>query len=428
MNRNHVIIALFCAVMLSGLAVLSCRSKSGTSRTATVSSAHASALASSAPSGAPLLDATPPGASAHTATATRPPWRTWPVGELITDSHVHITPTPVSVEQTLTVFRESGIGRFVTKSAGPVGSMRYRATLALEQAMKGRMRSFANIDWSGINEPGFIKKQLADLAQAKRDGIVGIKIFKALGLGVRDAQGKLIPVDSPKVAPLFEECGKLGLIMAWHVADPVAFFEPVTPQNERYDELKMAPDWSFHGGDYPTHAQLMEAQERVIRKHPKTVFLLIHFGNNPENLDYVERLLDTYPNVYTDTSARVPEIGRHPVEKVRALFIKHQDRILFGSDFICGPKGSMQLGSVSETEPTVADAKLFYDRHWEYFETNHQQMTHPTASQGNWKINGIGLPPAVLQKLYVTNADKLLFRGEFPKPYVAPTESPASSP
>jgi predicted TIM-barrel fold metal-dependent hydrolase len=365
------------------------------------------------------VDSSPPVASSAPAAASSSPaaWRTWDPKTPIIDSHVHIIPTKAGLSRALEVFDQVGVGQFAVKSAGYVGSPKYEATLAMSHAVGDRMRAFANIDWRGVNDPNFAKKQVKLLEQAKRDGIVGIKIFKALGLAVRDKKGKLIPIDAPRLRPIFDACGRLGLIVAWHVADPVAFFKPVTPDNERYDELKMAPDWSFYGKDYPSHDALLAARDRVIRRHPKTVFLLIHLANYPESIDFVSKLLDANPNVYVDTSARVPEIGRHDADKVRAFFIKHQDRIMFGSDFIAGPTGSMQLGSVSEHEPTVADALTFYERHWRFFETTERQIAHPTPSQGRWKVDAIGLPMDVLRKLYVTNAQSLIFSGQPPVPY-----------
>lgn len=357
-----------------------------------------------------------PAASAP-APSAKTSWRRWDPNEPIVDSHVHVVPTKTGLLTALEVFDKVGIGQFAVKSAGYVGSPKYQATRTMADALGDRVRAFANIDWRGVNEPDFAKRQVALLEQAKRDGMVGIKIFKALGLAVRDEKGKLLPPDAPRLAPIFDACGKLGLIVAWHVADPVAFFEPVTPDNERYDELKEAPDWSFHGKDYPSHDELLAARDRVLKRHPDTVFLLIHLANHPENVDYVDRLLDENPNVYVDTSARVPEFGRHPAAKMRAFFVEHQDRILFGSDFICGPHGEMQLGSVSEKEPRLHDAVVFYERHFRYFETDEAQIDHPTPIQGRWKVDAIGLPPDVLRKLYVTNAQKLIFSGKQPSPY-----------
>jgi len=337
---------------------------------------------------------------------------TWHLGEPVIDSHVHIYPNMFGLSRALEVFDRAGVGRFVVKSGGVVGTPKYQATLAMQRVLGDRMRVFANLDWEGVDAPDWVDRQIAALEQMRKDGVVGIKIFKNLGLGVRTKDGQLLKVDDPRLAPIFDACARKGLIVAWHVADPVAFFQPPTPDNERYEELQIAKHWSFYGQDYPSFQELIDAMVRVIERHPKTTFLLIHMGCYAENLDFVDRLLTDHPNVYTDTSARVPEIGRHDPERVRALFIKHQDRILFGSDFVSDGDGSMQLGSVwhvKGAEPGLEDAIEFYTRHWRYFETNDRQIDHPTPIQGRWKVDAIGLPPDVLRKFYITNAERLLF-------------------
>jgi len=336
----------------------------------------------------------------------------WHLGEPVIDSHVHIYPNMQGLSNALEVFRRTGIGRFVAKSAGVVGTPKYNASLAMQRIVGDRMRLFANLDWEDVDGPGWTERQLASLEQMKKDGIIGIKVFKNVGLSTRLRDGTLLKVDDPRLAPVFDACARLGLIFAWHVADPVAFFKAPTPDNERYDELKIAKSWSFYGQDFPSFQSLMDAMVRVIDRHPKTTFLLIHLGCNAEDLDFVDRLLEGHPNVHTDVSARVPEFGRHPADKVKAFFVKHQDRILFGSDFISDGDGSMQLGSVwhvPDVEPGMEDAVEFFTRHWRYFETDAKQIEHPTPIQGRWKVDAIGLPRDVLKKFYVTNAEKLLF-------------------
>ena len=373
---------------------------------------------SCARSPAPAAEPTPAVSATHSQSAPQKPaaGTDWHLGTPVIDSHVHVVPTMLGLGRAIEVFDRVGVGRFAIKSAGVPGSIKYRASLAMARILGDRMRAFSNLGWRDIDKADFVSRQVKGLEQAKRDGIVGIKIFKALGLSVRTPDGKLLAVDDPMLGPIFDTCGRLGLVVAWHVADPVAFFEPVAPENERYDELKMAQGWSFHGKDYPSHDALIAARDRVLERHPQTVFLLIHLGNYPEDLDYVDRMLDTHPNVFVDIAARVPEFGRHPADKVRAFFVKHQDRILFGSDFIAGADGGMQLGSVSEKVPTVEDAVEFYTRHWHYFETHAKQIEHPTPIQGRWRVNAVGLPAEVLRKLYVTNAEKLIFSGEHPRP------------
>lgn len=334
-----------------------------------------------------------------------------PHGIDIIDSHVHILPTMPALAQALEVFDRVGITKFVAKSAGVYGEPRYYATVAMKRVLGPRFEYFVNIDWDPIDRPDFATKVAGELERAAREGAKGVKIFKDLGLKVRTADGRIVPVDDPRLDPIFETCARLGFIVAIHVADPVAFFEAVTPANERYEELSIAKGWSFHGKDFPSFEELMAQQERLIARHPNTIFLLIHLGNNAENPKYVAGLFDKYKNVWVDTSARVPEFGRHPAEEMRAFFTKYQDRILFGSDFISSPNG-MQLGSVEKEgrgEPTIEDAVRFFERHWAYFETNDAQIEHPTPIQGNWKVDAIGLPPEVLRKLYHDNAEALLF-------------------
>jgi hypothetical protein len=154
---------------------------------------------------------------------------------------------------------------------------------------------------------------------------------------------------------------------------------------------------------------LVEALNRVIERHPKTTFVCVHFANNAEDLDWVERALDTHPNMMADIAARVPEIGRHPPEKVRRLFEKHQDRILFATDFQVYERLTLGSGGSGEG-PSDGDATIFYEKHWRWFETNDRNFEHMTPIQGEWKISGIGLPNSVLRKIYFDNAHKLLAR------------------
>lgn len=335
--------------------------------------------------------------------------KTWRLGYPIIDSHVHLVPTMEGLATALAVFDAVGIDRFAVKSAGAWGSPRFQASVAMKQVLGDRMELFCNIPWKDIDDPDFAADVAADLEKAARVGVKGVKIFKALGLSVRDADGALVPVDDPRLDPIFAATGRLNMIMAMHTADPVAFFEPVTPANERWEELKEAPEWSFYGEDYPSHEELLAQRDRRIARHPETTFLLIHLANHPEDLDYVDALLDRYPNVFVDTSARVPEFGRHDAARVRAFFIKHRNRILFGSDFIVAFGGKLQLGSVSETPPGLRDAVTFFERHWEYFETAGAQIEHPTPIQGRWKVDAISLPPEVLRLLYHDNAQRLIW-------------------
>jgi hypothetical protein len=135
----------------------------------------------------------------------------------------------------------------------------------------------------------------------------------------------------------------------------------------------------------------------------------VHFGNNAEEPEWVDAALSKYPNMLADLAARIPEIGRHDPATIRKLFLKHQDRILFATDFQVYDR--LILGSSgNEPPPTDADAEVFYAKEWRWLETRDRNWEHMTPIQGNWTISSIGLPGPVLRKVYFDNARKLLAR------------------
>jgi predicted TIM-barrel fold metal-dependent hydrolase len=223
-------------------------------------------------------------------------------------------------------------------------------------------------------------------------GARGLKVLKDLGLEDRDASGKLIPVNDPRLDPIWEECGRLGIPVTIHSADPIAFFEPIDATNEQYDTLIRNPTWGFSDATkFPTHAELLRQQRDVFMKHPNTTFVAVHVASWPENLDYVSDLLDHCPNVYVDIAARVRELGRQP-RRAYKFFLAHQDRILFGTD--------------------ASPAEGMYRNHFRWLETDDDYF-QPAGGLGRWMVYGLGLPDQVLEKVYHQNAEKVMmhFRG-----------------
>ena len=154
---------------------------------------------------------------------------------------------------------------------------------------------FAQYDWSKINDANFSAEMVVQLDEAVRRGARGLKVLKDLGLGVRDGAGKLLPIDDPRLDPVWEECGRLGIPVAIHSTDPEAFFTPVDNHNERYEELISNPSWSFYGPQFPSKQALLAQRNHIIEKHPRTMFMALHVANWLENLDAVSAWLDKYP-------------------------------------------------------------------------------------------------------------------------------------
>jgi len=313
-------------------------------------------------------------------------------------------------------FEASGIAMAVNLS-GASADHGFEEFVVDSEVSYGHIVPFATLDFDETSQPGYGARLAASLASARKAGARGLKISKALGLAVKGPDGKLLAVDDPGLDPVFEKAGELKMPVAIHVGDPQAFWQPPGPQNERFDELLAHPEWSFHDawkrGDIPSWQKLFEAFLRRVARHPKTIFIGVHFGNAPEEPDLVKKALDKYTNLYIDTAARLPAIGRtdanHNAQNMRAFFLAYQDRILFGTDIAFSRQGEpVMFGSVGTDPPTEADAKQFFESTYRYFETADTDIPSPTPIQGKWHLSGVDLPLPVLEKIYFRNAEKLL--------------------
>jgi predicted TIM-barrel fold metal-dependent hydrolase len=323
------------------------------------------------------------------------------------DAHTHFGPR--SLPQLIAVMDANGIDTVVNLSGRSPGRG-LEEQLAAAALHPGRIIVFTEPDWrQAMAGPGYGERMARDLVRAKELGARGLKISKGLGLGYVNHERKLLTVDDPGLDALFEKAGELGMPVAIHTGDPVAFWLPNDPQNERFDELGAHPEWSFYGAPVPSWDELYAAFERRVARHPKTTFIGVHFGNAPEYPERVSALLEKYPNLNIDTAARIPEIGRHDAEKMRKLFIRHSTRIVFGTDLGVGEKPlDLMLGSTGEKPPTQADVDHFFASTWRYLETRDKAFAHPTPVQGRWTIDGIGLPRDVLRKVYGENLERIL--------------------
>src|SRR4030095_10471314 len=222
--------------------------------------------------------------------------------------------------------------RMMVNLTGGYGTLLEETLRHWQQVHPDRFIVFTEPWYSKIKMPNYSKFQAEQLDMAKKAGARGLKVLKTLGLYLREdvTTGPLVKVDDHRFDAMWEAAGALNMPVAIHVSDPDAFFLPTDRFNERYEELSAHPDWSFHGKDFPSNAELQEARNRVMARHPRTKFVCLHTANS-ENLPYVSECLDRYPNMYVDIAARIGELGRQP-RMTRRFFEKYQDRILFATD------------------------------------------------------------------------------------------------
>jgi predicted TIM-barrel fold metal-dependent hydrolase len=292
--------------------------------------------------------------------------------------------------------------RMMVNLTGGSGAGLVEVIRKFQQPHPDRFLTFTEPSWDHTNQADYSKFQADEIARAHQAGARGLKVLKTLGLYLREniSEGKLAKIDDPRFDSMWDTCGSLEMPVAIHVSDPEAFFLPTDRFNERFEELNNHPDWSFHGSDFPSNAELLAARNRVIAKHPKTQFIVLHVGNDAENLAYVGECMDRYTNMTVELGARIGELGRQP-RMSRKFFDTYQDRIIFGTDAV--PEGT-------DTPQQIFNEEL-YGIYYRFLETEDEYFDYapaPVPPQGRWRIYGIGLPDAILKKVYQANAARLL--------------------
>jgi predicted TIM-barrel fold metal-dependent hydrolase len=292
----------------------------------------------------------------------------------------------------LDLLDQAGIQRYVDLDGG-WGEHLLNAHLDhFKQPAPERFMVFGGVDWLQWREQGdrFPEWAAGRLQVQKERGAEGLKIWKGLGLQVRDHHDQLVDVEDARLDPIWETASALGLPVLIHVADPLAFFDPLDGTNERWEELNHHPDWAFTSPPYPSFLHIISGLANLVERHPHTTFIGAHVGCYAEDLAWVGALLERCPNFFVDISARIGELGRQPYT-ARRFFLKYADRILFGSDM--GPD---------------LDAYRIIFR---FLETDDEYFNYFPAEipmQGRWHVHGLYLPEDVLVKVYFRNAERIL--------------------
>lgn len=296
------------------------------------------------------------------------------------------------LSQLLDLLDEAGVTHYVDLDGGWGEDILDAHLKHFKAGAPERFQIFGGVEWSkwpelGNQFPAWAARRL--IAQKER-GAQGLKIWKPFGLHVKDQHGKLADVDDERLSPIWQTAGELGLPVLIHVADPVAFFDPIDETNERWEEVGAHPDWAFTSPPFPPFLHILEGFKNLVTRHASTIFIGAHMGCYAENLEWVGQMLEACPNYYIDISARFGEIGRQPYT-ARNFFIRYQDRILYGSDF----------------SPKLEAYRLSY----RLLETDDEYFNYSVGEiprQGRFYAYGLRLPDDVLRKIYRENAAKIL--------------------
>ncbi len=292
-------------------------------------------------------------------------------------------------EDTVAALRDYGIQHVVNLDGG--WGDEYLRVMDKLRSAGDFMLHFGHVDVEQFEQPDFEQMVRRTIWQHAQNGVKGLKFWKIIGLGIRDSKGNYLRPDDPRLQCIWDSAAEYKLPVLFHIGDLNAFFHVADDTNEYIDTFREHPEWQFTDPRLYSFAQLMEMQENLLRRNPATTFIIPHVGSYAENLGQVGKWLDEFPNMYIDIADRLNELGRQPYT-ARAFFVKHADRILFGTDML----------------PTDMARYPIYYRFMETYDEYFSYRTEAGLMLGDWNIYGIGLEEDVLKKVYHDNAARLL--------------------
>lgn len=304
------------------------------------------------------------------------------------DAHGHLRGgDPARIDQMVKTMDDLNMATFVNLSGGSGDGLKANIA-ATKGRYPGRFVAYANVDFSGIGQPGWGEKAAAQLEADVLAGAQGLKIYKNLSMFQTDSDGKRVAADDPRIDPVWAKAGELGIPVLIHVGEPSPFWDPWDEHNERWLELKMFPRRRRDDpARFASFEQTMGEQHNLFRNHPDTIFINAHLGWLGNDLARLGKLLDELPNVYTELGAVLAELGRQPITGA-AFMERYQDRVLMGKDSWDPIEGYHVYFRVLETR----------DEYFDYYRKRH----------AHWKMYGLGLSDEVLEKIYFRNALEII--------------------
>jgi uncharacterized protein len=308
----------------------------------------------------------------------------------VIDVHSHAyARTPRQIDQWVHNKDEVGIDRTVILT-GATGA-RFDSLYAEYMRYPERFELWCGLDLSGYDSRGFPEAVTAELERCVKIGAKGIGELSDKGRGLRfgDQFADGLHLDDSRLDMVLKRAGELNIPINIHVADPIWMYEPMDSTN---DGMMNALKWRLDNQEgIVGHSGMIDILERAVQKHPGTTFIACHFANLSYDLDRLGRMLDIYPNLYADISARYAETAVIP-RFVRDFYERYQDRLLYGTDMGYNTEMYRTTFRILETED-----EHFYD---------HSLFSY------HWSLNGFGLQDSVLKKIYRDNAIKLLINKE----------------
>jgi hypothetical protein len=310
------------------------------------------------------------------------------------DVHVHVFKTDPAFQKMLEQLNVKLLNILVMDDTLPYRKQlqpQIDDALSLVQSSGGHIVLCTTFDPYKVESASFAADAIAQIDRDFAHGAVALKIWKNIGMEIKDSSGHYILADDPRFEPIYKDIASHGKTLMTHQAEPDVAWGPPDASDPSWSYYQENPQWYVaNRPGFPSKQRILEARDHVLANNPNLRMVGVHLGSMERDLDNIASHFEKYPNFAIDTAARMEYLMLMPPEKVRAFLIKYQDRVLYGTD--------LDLLPDAKFPDVLKDWQSTYVRDWKFLATGE------TLNLEGKQVRGLNLPQPVLQKIFRSNA------------------------
>ena len=280
----------------------------------------------------------------------------------------------------------------------PSNEEQHRVACAMRQQYPDRLNHITAFSMQGWEDEDWVDRTIKKLKADFADGAVAVKVWKNIGMIEKNKADQFIMIDDPRFDPVVDFIIQEGKAMAGHLGEPKNCWLPLEAMtvNNDWDYFSKHPEFHMYlHPEYPSYEAQIDARDRFLERHPDLRFIGCHLGTLEWSVDELAKRLDKFPNMAVDSAERLSHLqdqSQKDRERVRDFFIKYQDRIMYGSDFI-------EDSSITDMKSAREQWQKIWFNEWEYLVSDKEM----TSERINGPFQGLHLPKDVVDKIYRHN-------------------------
>lgn len=320
-----------------------------------------------------------------------------------TDAHVHVqTHDSAFISQAIEDNMKLFTINYDDANEPPPMEVQEKYAISLRSTFPGQIEWATTVSIRKFNDKNWLPQTLRYIDSTVKRGAKAVKIYKVIGMTLRDTKGKLVMVDDARLDSLFSYFESNGIPVVGHLGEPRNCWLPLDSMTVKGDASYFSQYPVYHmykHPELPSYEDQIRARDNRLAKNPKLKFVGAHLGSLEWNVDSLAARLDKYPNFAVDMAARIVHLevqaAKNP-QRVRDFIIKYHNRLLYATDLFVDEKVKPADARGSSHDRWFSD--------WKFFATDEKM----TSQDFDAEFVGLKLPKEIIDDIYKKNAEEWL--------------------